>query len=171
MILSGNSVAHLQVMLGAFTAGVPIMPVSVAYSLMGKDHERIRAIAELTRPGLVFAEDGSVRAGARRAGAARGPLFPRTVSALRDVAPTVYFNVPAGFALLAPALEADRELAAHFFSRLRFMFCAAAALPDELAVRLLALAQEVADYPVPSRRAGVRRRRLRPRRPRISRMP
>jgi feruloyl-CoA synthase len=77
------------------------------------------------------------------------PLFPRTLDALRDVAPSVYFNVPAGFALLAPALERDDELARHFFSRLRFMFYAGAALPDALAVRLGELAARVADHDVP----------------------
>ena len=77
------------------------------------------------------------------------PLFPRTLAALRDVAPTVYFNVPAGFALLAPALERDDELARHFFSRLRFMFYAGAALPEALAVRLRELAARVADHDVP----------------------
>ena len=51
MVLSGNSLEHLLVSLGAYTAGVPVMPISVAYSLMSKDHERIRAIAELTSPG------------------------------------------------------------------------------------------------------------------------
>jgi feruloyl-CoA synthase len=61
----------------------------------------------------------------------------------------VYFNVPAGFALLAPALENDRKLAEHFFSRLRFMFYAAAALPDALATRLRTLAAEHADHEVP----------------------
>ena len=40
--------------------------------------------------------------------------------------------MPAGFALLAPALERDGELARHFFSRLRFMFYAGAALPEAL---------------------------------------
>jgi feruloyl-CoA synthase len=35
------------------------MPISVAYSLMSADHARIRAIAELTRPGLVFADDAA----------------------------------------------------------------------------------------------------------------
>ena len=57
MVLSGNSVAHLLLSLGAYTAGVPVMPISVAYSLMSADHARIGAIAELTRPGLVFADD------------------------------------------------------------------------------------------------------------------
>src|SRR5204863_9292659 len=57
MVLSGNSIQHLAVMLGCFTAGVPVMPVSVAYSLMSTDHERIRELAERCTPGLVWAED------------------------------------------------------------------------------------------------------------------
>jgi feruloyl-CoA synthase len=77
------------------------------------------------------------------------PLFPRTLAALRSVSPTVYFNVPAGFALLAPALEADPELARGFFSRLRFMFYAGAALPAALADRLRQIAREHADHDVP----------------------
>jgi feruloyl-CoA synthase len=77
------------------------------------------------------------------------PLFARTISALRDVSPTVYYNVPAGFALLAGALEADADLARHFFARLRFMFYAAAALPPAVWDRMRALADEHADHPVP----------------------
>ena len=61
----------------------------------------------------------------------------------------MYFNVPAGFALLAGALENDRALAEHFFSRLRFMFYAGAALPDALALRLRAIAERLADHEVP----------------------
>ena len=57
MILSGNGLAHLKLMLGALTAGVPIMPISTAYSLASADHARVRSIAELCRPGMVFAED------------------------------------------------------------------------------------------------------------------
>ena len=268
MVLSGNSVEHLLVSLGAYTAGVPVMPISVAYSLMSSDHERIRAIAELTQPGLVFADDAEAFAPALQALAsqvpqaliARGrrdgaitlaelserapdqaverayesvgpdsiakllftsgstgtpkgvinthemlcanqamlqqiwpflaeeppllvdwlpwshtfganhnlnlvlfnggtiyiddgkpapPLFPRTIAALREISPTVYFNVPAGFALLAPALEGDPALAQRFFAKLRFMFYAGAALPEALALRLRELAQRLADHEVP----------------------
>jgi feruloyl-CoA synthase len=77
------------------------------------------------------------------------PLFPRTLAALRDVPPTLYFNVPAGYALLAPALEQDAALAERFFSRLRYMFYAGAALPDALAARMRKLAAEHADHEVP----------------------
>jgi feruloyl-CoA synthase len=57
LVLSGNSVDHLLVTLGAMTAGVPVAPVSVAYSLQSRDHARIKAVTELIRPGAVFAED------------------------------------------------------------------------------------------------------------------
>jgi feruloyl-CoA synthase len=266
MILSGNSLEHLLVSLGAYAAGAPAMPISVAYSLQSADHARIRAIAELTEPGLVFADDAGpfrkaldalghipqalVARGEREeaqrldellssfahdtspldgdpggetiakllftsgsTGVPKGvinphrmlcsdqamlravwpfladeppvlvdwlpwshtfggnhnlnlalfnggtiyiddgrpapPLFPRTVAALNDIPPTLYFNVPAGYALLAPALENDPEFATRFFSRLRFMFYAAAALPDALATRLRALATKHADHDVP----------------------
>jgi feruloyl-CoA synthase len=76
-------------------------------------------------------------------------LFDRTLEALREVRPTVYYNVPAAWALLAPALESDPGLAEAFFSRLRFMFYAAAALPEALWDRLRALADRYADRPVP----------------------
>jgi feruloyl-CoA synthase len=270
MILSGNSLEHLLVALAAYAAGTPAMPISVAYSLLSRDHAQIKAIAELTTPGLVFAEDAgafggaldalrSLGDGAPQALIARGeranvlrlddlltgspgeaagelpepgpdtiakllftsgstgvpkgvinthrmlcanqamhhaiwpflseeppvmvdwlpwshtfggnhdlntalfhggtvyiddgrpapPLFPRTLAALRDVPPTLYLNVPAGYALLAPALEHDAALAERFFSRLRYMFYAGAALPDAIAARLRKLADEHADHEVP----------------------
>jgi feruloyl-CoA synthase len=257
LILSGNGVNHLLITLGAMAAGIPVAPVSVAYSLQSSDHARIRAIAELTAPGAVYADDagafgpaldalggvpaiigsgsrpaavtlGQLRAtvpgaavrGAFEAltpdvvakilftsgstGAPKGVLnthrmlsanqrmirqawpfladerpvvvdwlpwshtfggnhnvnmvlvsggtiyvdggrpapglFPQTVANLSDVPPTVYFNVPAGYAQLVPALEGDPEFARRFFSRLRLLFNAAAALPAALRTRLEDLA-------------------------------
>jgi feruloyl-CoA synthase len=248
MVLSGNSIRHLVLTLGCYTAGVPVMPVSVAYSLMSKDHARIRLLAERCTPGLVWAEDaeqfgpaldaldgvvpraptfeelsaGKPGPAVERAlddvgpdtvakllftsgstGAPKGvinthrmlcsnqqmllqvwpfmadeppvlvdwlpwshtfggnhnvnqvlvhggtihiddgkpapPLFPKTLAALREHPPTVYYNVPAGYALLVPELENDPEFAATFFSRLRFVFYAAAALPQALWDRLRAI--------------------------------
>ncbi len=274
LVLSGNSIDHLMVTLGAMSAGVPVAPVSAAYSLQSADHARIRQIAGLTDPGAVFADNAERYAAAldavQAAGAARrasrpvivsagrrpgaeqladllatvpGPavaaaaaavepdsvakilftsgstgapkgvvnthrmlaanqqmirqvwpflaaeppvivdwlpwshtfggnhnlnmvltnggtlyidtgrpvpaLFGQTVRNLADVPPTVYFNVPAGYAQLVPALAADPVFAARFFGRLRLMFNAAAALPAALRDRLSDLAVGVAGHPVP----------------------
>jgi feruloyl-CoA synthase len=68
-------------------------------------------------------------------------MFAQTLANLADVPPTIYFNVPAGYAQLVPALEADPEFAGRFFSRLRLIFNAAAALPPALRERLAAVAR------------------------------
>ncbi|TCZ58528.1 hypothetical protein EXY23_16400 [Roseicella aquatilis] len=75
--------------------------------------------------------------------------FERTLANLREVAPTLRFDVPRGWALLLPALEADAALAAHAFSRLRIAFNAGAALPEAQFRRLRALAARHAPRPVP----------------------
>ena len=56
LILSGNSIAHSIVKFGAMTAGAPVCPVSVNYSLMGGDFGRLRHVIGLVRPQVVFAE-------------------------------------------------------------------------------------------------------------------
>ncbi|HMM55829.1 MAG TPA: feruloyl-CoA synthase [Candidatus Desulfobacillus sp.] len=59
MVLSDNAVDHALLMLGAMYVGVPVAPVSPAYSLMTKDFARIRAIVAMIAPGLVYAADGA----------------------------------------------------------------------------------------------------------------
>ena len=56
-ILSDNGIDHALIALGAMHVGVPVAPVSPAYSLMSKDFAKLRHIFELVRPGLVFAAD------------------------------------------------------------------------------------------------------------------
>ena len=273
MILSGNSIEHLVLTLAAFAIGSPAVPVSVAYSLQSSDHEKLRRIAALVTPAVVFAEDsqafGPALAAVReacasqepagdpvvvtvngaggslawrellagqagQAGRAPAPLSPdtvakllftsgstgepkavvtshrmlcanqrsmsqiwpflaeqppvlldwlpwshtfggshnvgmvlqhggslyiddgrpapglldRTLRNLGDVAPTVYFNVPAGYSLLVPRLAADPALARLFFRELRVVFYAAAALPQQIWDDLLALAGFAAGHPV-----------------------
>jgi feruloyl-CoA synthase len=266
LILSGNSINHLLMTLGAMTAGIPVVPVSAAYSLRSRDHAQLRAIAELIDPGAVFAEEAgcfgpaldalvpvpAIIAAGRRTGAVRlrsllatrpgshvsrafaelspgslakiifesGPAgelrgvlhthrmlaanqqmmrqawaflhderplvvdwlpwshtfggnhnvymvltnggtmyvdagrpapgrFGQTIANLTDVPPTIYYNVPAGYAMLVPALEADGAFAERFFSRLRLAFTATAMLPEELRDRFREVAVRTTGQAVP----------------------
>src|SRR3954462_2244374 len=63
MILSGNSIDHALLTLGGFLAGVPVVPVSPAYSLMSQDYGKVKHIAQLVRPRLVYAADGDAFSG------------------------------------------------------------------------------------------------------------
>jgi len=245
-ILSDNGIDHALLALGAMHVGVPVAPISPAYSLMSKDFAKLKHIFELLKPGLVFAADAEKFAPALKAlGAtstpvqalletnpgstlevAFGRLTPDTVAKilftsgstgmpkgvinthrmlcanqqmlaqvwpfledrvqtivdwlpwnhtfggnfcfnmmlrnggtlyidggkpapgliettarnLREISPTMYFNVPRGFDLLMPMLERDAELRRNFFRELDMLFYAGAALPQNLWERLEALA-------------------------------
>jgi len=67
-------------------------------------------------------------------------LVDITARNLKEVAPTMYFNVPRGYDLLLPFLEKDAELRRNFFRELDVIFYAAAALPQNLWDRLKILA-------------------------------
>jgi feruloyl-CoA synthase len=86
----------------------------------------------LTRGGSLWIDDGRPAP----------PLIGRTVRNLLDVRPTVYLNVPAGYAALMPLLESDAEAARAFLDRLRVALFAAAALPQQLWDRIEKLAVE-----------------------------
>jgi feruloyl-CoA synthase len=245
-ILSDNSVDHALLALGAMHVGVPVAPISPAYSLMSKDFAKLKAIFELLKPGLVFAEEPEKFAPALAAvGASSTPvarlletnpgatlevafsrltpdsvakilftsgstgmpkgvinthrmlcanqqmlaqvwpfledkpqtivdwlpwnhtfggnfcfnmmlrnggtlyidggkpapgLIEATARNLREVSPTMYFNVPRGFDLLMPMLEQDEGLRRSFFRDLDMVFYAGAALPQNLWERLEQLA-------------------------------
>jgi feruloyl-CoA synthase len=54
----------------------------------------------------------------------------KTARNLREVGPTIYFNVPRGYEALLPYLREDEALRRSFFSRLGLMQYAAAVLPQ-----------------------------------------
>lgn len=270
MVLSGNAIEHALLMLAGFTAGIPISPISVAYSLQSQDHGKLKYVTKLLTPGLVYVSDTGPFAKAlaalepfgaevvasrntanlplvtafddltktkvtravedaaaaidgdriakflftsgstdlpkavinthrmltanqqalaqiwpfiaddalvlvdwlpwshtfggnhnfnlvlRHAGTlyidAGKPvptLVEQTVRNLAEVSPTIYFNVPAGYATLLPYLEKDAALAKTFFAKLRLIFYAAAALPQDLWSRLEAVAVRTTGQRVP----------------------
>ena len=69
-------------------------------------------------------------------------LVEATVRNLKEIAPSLYFNVPRGYDLLLPFLERDAKLRRSFFRELQVVFYAAAALPQNLWDRLVRLARE-----------------------------
>ncbi len=72
VVLSGNSVPHGLLALGAMMAGIPYAPVSPSYSLLSADHAKLRHVFGLLTPGMVFAEQGTPFSAALRAVMAEG---------------------------------------------------------------------------------------------------
>ncbi|MFZ5965356.1 feruloyl-CoA synthase [Thalassococcus sp. BH17M4-6] len=64
LILSGNSLEHAMLGAACFYTGIPYAPVSPAYSLVSKDHAKLREIAQTLTPGALFVEDGQAYAAA-----------------------------------------------------------------------------------------------------------
>ena len=64
LVLSDNSVDHALVALGALVAGVPFAPLSPAYSLLSRDHVKLRTLHGMVRPGWIYADDGEAFAAA-----------------------------------------------------------------------------------------------------------
>src|SRR5262249_14984180 len=57
LILAGNSIDHALLMLAGYTAGVPVAAASVAYSLQSQDFGKLKHIAELLTPGMIYVSD------------------------------------------------------------------------------------------------------------------
>jgi feruloyl-CoA synthase len=60
MILSGNSIEHALMTYGAIAAGVPVAPVSRAYSLMSADYAKLKHVFSLMKPRMIFVQDGAL---------------------------------------------------------------------------------------------------------------
>jgi len=55
-----------------------------------------------------------------------------TIRNLREIAPTVYFNVPTGFEVIAHTMKTDEQLRKNLLSRVQMFFFAAAALSQPI---------------------------------------
>ncbi len=57
LIMSGNSLEHGLLGLACFYTGIPYAPVSPAYSLVSKDHAKLKDIAQTLEPGAFYVDD------------------------------------------------------------------------------------------------------------------
>ncbi|HUL86750.1 MAG TPA: feruloyl-CoA synthase [Pseudolabrys sp.] len=74
----------------------------------------------LTNGGSLYIDDGNPTP----------PGVPKTARNLREIAPTIYFNVPKGYEALIAHFRADEVLRRNFFSRLKVLFYAGAGLNE-----------------------------------------
>lgn len=77
MVLSSNSVEHGLMMLGCYAAGIPIAPVSPAYSLVSSDHAKLGHCFATVAPRLVFVQNYR--------------QFERACQALKSLDPDILF--------------------------------------------------------------------------------
>jgi feruloyl-CoA synthase len=84
----------------------------------------------LIEGGTLYIDDGRPMPG----------MIDETLKNLREISPTYYANVPAGYAALAAAMEKDDALCRNFFRNLGLMAYGGARLPDDLYDRMQALA-------------------------------
>lgn len=84
----------------------------------------------LIEGGTLFIDDGRPVPG----------QIEETLRNLREISPTYYANVPAGYAALASAMEKDDALCRSFFKDMQLMAYGGARLPDDLYERMQALA-------------------------------
>ena len=76
-------------------------------------------------------------------------LFEETLRNLREISPTSFANVPAGYAMLATALEKDEALAKKFFKNLNSLAYGGATLSSDLYERMERLAVKHTGYRLP----------------------
>jgi feruloyl-CoA synthase len=93
----------------------------------------------LAEGGTTYIDDGKPLPG----------LFEETLRNLREISPTSFANVPAGYAMLATALEKDDALAQRFFKNLNSLAYGGATLPSDLYDRMEALAVKHTGYRLP----------------------
>jgi len=96
--------------------------------------------------GMVLCNGGSLYIDDGRPTAAG---MAETLRNLREISPTVYFNVPKGFEMLAPHLGKDAQLRKNFYRRLHAYFFAGASLAQHTWDELDAAATLELGYKVP----------------------
>lgn len=106
LILSGNSLRHAVMLLGAMKARVPVAPVSVAYSLLDPDFGKLRRVAQITGAKLVYADERARFEPAFRAIAGPGLRFLARAEYEAAIAHPVSDRLQASIDAIGPGTHA-----------------------------------------------------------------
>lgn len=93
----------------------------------------------LRNGGTIYIDDGKPLPG----------HIERSIANLREISPTISFNVPKAYGLLVPHLQQDKALREAFFGELDLIFYAGATLPENLWNALEDMAAEVRGARIP----------------------
>lgn len=74
MVLSGNSIEHGVMQVAAMQARMPYSAITTAYSLLSQDHAKLKAMATLLEPAVIFVQDAN--------------LYGPALATLRHICPT-----------------------------------------------------------------------------------
>ncbi|MFH1793327.1 MAG: feruloyl-CoA synthase [Pseudomonadota bacterium] len=119
MVLSGNSMEHGLLALAAMMAGIPIAPVSPAYSLVSSDHQKLRYLVGLLTPGMVFVAEGQPYENALRAILAPDMTLLTARDPVSDL-PTVMFECAAATVATSAVDAADAAVTPDTVSKFLF---------------------------------------------------
>ncbi|MBI1407747.1 MAG: AMP-binding protein [Caulobacter sp.] len=111
MVLSANSIEHALIMVGCYTAGIPVAPISPAYSLISTDHAKLKHCVEVVKPKVVFAQSGELfaRAFETLKGLGRDMVLVTADGAGEGAVPLSRLTATRP----TPAVEAARETLGH----------------------------------------------------------
>jgi len=109
-VLAGNSVEHGLLMLACLHAGIPYSALSTAYSLVSKDHAKLKLLIKRLDPGVIYVDDARRFAPAL---AAIEGLHDATVVTAEGNPPP-----PGGASFSSLLAEADEDLVASAFSQI-----------------------------------------------------
>ena len=107
VILSDNSIAHALMALAAMHVGIPVAPISSAYSLVSKDYVKLKHILGELQPGAIFVQDGARFAPALQSAALPGVEVIAVANPSPGQATTAYADLLAGLTGAAAGAEVD----------------------------------------------------------------
>jgi feruloyl-CoA synthase len=102
MILSGNAIDQALLTLAGMHVGVPVAPVSPAYSLISKDFAKLKTLASILAPGALYAAGGAFDAAIAALGRDVPRIHVSATTATASATATALPDVDEAFARIGP---------------------------------------------------------------------